>query len=304
MDLEDRLRLMVDIDDDRWGRDTERLEGEIAREYNRSMNKIVREVNKLYDRYADDEGVLNYGEIRRRKAWDKLYKLIKKEGDRLAEAEQRSLRRGLETELKKAYYLRVYQLAKLAVIPNPKWKELTERIIDTVLAFPWSGALFSDRIWDNRDRLVKIIRRELTQSFINGEHSDKVAKVLKKRFQTSTFNARRLARTEMARVNYEAHRRVYRENKVKEVMWIATHDKRTCKICGPRDGRRYEFGNEPPLPAHPQCRCDVAPVPPDTDFNLRRHNQKDETGIKPTKRGEVRAYNSYEEWIEANGIRI
>jgi SPP1 gp7 family putative phage head morphogenesis protein len=144
------------------------------------------------------------------------------------------------------------------------------------------------------------------QGFINGEHSDKMAVVLRDRFDTSFYNASRVARTEMARMEYEAHRKIYNDNGVDEVMWVASLDEKTCPMCGPRDGRRYQLGQEPAIPAHPHCRCDIAPAYSDEVYTVRRHNQKDEDlGIKPVIEGrEVVSYSTFEEWREANNIKI
>jgi SPP1 gp7 family putative phage head morphogenesis protein len=132
-----------------------------------------------------------------------------------------------------------------------------------------------------------------------------MAVVLRDRFDTSFYNASRVARTEMARMNYEAHRKIYVDNGVDTVMWIATLDEKTCHICGPRDGRRYDLGKEPSVPAHPHCRCDIAPAY-DEEYSVRRHNQVDEeTGVKPVIIDTpVISYSTFDEWREQNNIKI
>jgi hypothetical protein len=104
---------------------------------------------------------LDYGRLRRTGAWDRIYRQIQEDITDLGVQEEALTRAGMRDSLQKHYYRRVFMLSKLAIIPQPKWKQLTERYIGTILDYPWSGEMFSERIWANRDALVRNVKREL-----------------------------------------------------------------------------------------------------------------------------------------------
>lgn len=62
---------------------------------------------------------------------------------------------------------------------------------------------------------------------------------------------------------------------IKFERWVATLDRKTCPVCGVRDGKVFPVGKGPKPPAHPRCRCARMPIIP----NLRI----DETqpGVRP-----------------------
>lgn len=51
----------------------------------------------------------------------------------------------------------------------------------------------------------------------------------------------------------------YRDMGVKEVMWVAADDEKTCSTCGERDGEIYAINKIPAKP-HYGCRCQLVPV--------------------------------------------
>lgn len=50
----------------------------------------------------------------------------------------------------------------------------------------------------------------------------------------------------------------YKDNGVKEVIWITAEDNKVCEICAERDGKVYKINKIPPKP-HLNCRCYVIP---------------------------------------------
>lgn len=52
----------------------------------------------------------------------------------------------------------------------------------------------------------------------------------------------------------------YEQYKVKQVVWLATLDGRTCKVCANNEANSpYDLGKAPSAPAHPKCRCVLTP---------------------------------------------
>ncbi len=96
-----------------------------------------------------------------------------------------------------------------------------------------------------------------------------------------------VARTTINGVQNESKRMLYENNSdiVDKVQYLATLDGRTSDICASRDGKIYKRGNEPPLPAHINCRSSYVPIidgmdiestrPYVSDTRTRKEREKD-----------------------------
>ena len=134
-----------------------------------------------------------------------------------------------------------------------------------IIEYPYAGKMFSDRIWDNKDALVKHIEQNLTVGIIRGDSIQKMARQLKKDLNVLYYQAERLVRTETNYAMNQAHLKGYKDSGVVEKYeFLAAHDKRTSKLCRDLDGEMFELSkavvgeNYPPM--HPNCRSTVVPV--------------------------------------------
>ena len=122
------------------------------------------------------------------------------------------------------------------------------------------NATFSDRIWMYQDLMKADLSKLLESGLIQGKNPRVLARELKKTFNTSTFNAERLMRTELARVQTEAQKQSFERNGFDEYEFIANHG--CCDICQGLNGKHFKVAkmmpgeNAPPL--HPHCRCSTA----------------------------------------------
>ena len=137
--------------------------------------------------------------------------------------------------------------------------------IKKIIEYPYAGKMFSDRIWDNKDALVKYIQQDLTVGIIRGDSIQKMARQLKKDLKVLYYQAERLVRTETNYAMNQAHLKGYKDSGVVEKYeFLAAHDKRTSKLCRDLDGQMFELSkavvgeNYPPM--HPNCRSTVVPV--------------------------------------------
>ena len=74
---------------------------------------------------------------------------------------------------------------------------LNDEAIKTAITMPWAdGDMFSSRIWDSKENLVKELRKTITNGLIKGSSYRNMAKDLQQRVDSSFFNARRLVHTE------------------------------------------------------------------------------------------------------------
>ena len=137
--------------------------------------------------------------------------------------------------------------------------------IKKIIEYPYAGKMFSDRIWDNKDALVKYIQQDLTVGIIRGDSIQKMARQLKKDLNVLYYQAERLVRTETNYAMNQAHLKGYKDSGVVEKYeFLAAHDKRTSKLCRDLDGQMFELSkaivgeNYPPV--HCNCRSTVIPV--------------------------------------------
>lgn len=122
------------------------------------------------------------------------------------------------------------------------------------------NATFSDRIWFYQELMRVDLSKLLESGLIQGKNPRVLARDLKKTFQTSTFNAERLMRTELARVQTEAQKQSFERNGFDEYIFIVNGG--CCDICQGLSGKHFKVSkmmpgeNAPPM--HPHCRCSTA----------------------------------------------
>ena len=142
---------------------------------------------------------------------------------------------------------------------------INREAIKTIIEYPYAGKMFSDRIWDNKDALVKHIKQNLTAGIIRGDSIQKMSRQLKKDLNVLYYQAERLVRTETNYAMNQGHLKGYEDSGVVEKYeFLAAIDSRTSKLCKNQNGKVYKLSeavvgvNFPPL--HPHCRSTVVPV--------------------------------------------
>lgn len=142
-------------------------------------------------------------------------------------------------------------------------KEVQEQIAGQI-----AGANFSKRIWANVDVLKGQLDGLVSSAIIRGENPVKMAKQLTKMVSSTVMDqeyaAERLARTEIARVQFAAQKKSIIDTGYKYVKWIAEADAcRTCREIAYKDNGYDEDGvykakEVPDIPVHPNCMCSIS----------------------------------------------
>ena len=314
-------------------KDCNKLAKELEQHYKLANKYIEKEINNLFEKYSKDNE-LTYAEASKYLTSDEFkiwrtdikgylkmiednpkillelntlamksritrlealqYEIDKQLNDLNIEAEK-STKKLLTQTLKDDYYKNVYNISKdKGFLAN--FSGIDNKTIERVLSYPWSGANYSDRIWDNKKQLSKTIKNEITQMVIRGESSNKVAARVSEKMNASYKNAVRLVQTEHAYCMNEASKYTYEDLNIEKYEFLATLDKRTCKDCGKLDGKVFNLKdaitglNYPPL--HPNDRCTTVPYYEDDEDDTRFARNKD------GKRIEVPANMTYEEWAK------
>lgn len=197
-----------------------------------------------------------------------------------------------------AYYKNMYDFQQYKGFGN-SFNTLSINQIIAATSTNWSGKNYSERIWHQRQSLSRRVNRIITTGMITGKSNKQMRQELEKEVDTSTYNARRLIRTESAYVTGEARALGYEQNGTKQYQFIATLDLSTSEICRSLDNKVFDVDkkktgvNYPPM--HPNCRSTTAPYVPDTELD------KEDTRAARGADGEtykVPADMSYPEWHE------
>ena len=131
---------------------------------------------------------------------------------------------------------------------------------DAIVNGSFHNAKFSDRIWMHQDLLRDAIGKNVKTGLIQGKNPRVLAQDIRKTFGSSQYNAERLMRTEMARVQTEAQMQSFKENGFTEYQFLALGN--ACDICRAIDGKHFPVDkmmpgeNAPPM--HPNCRCSTS----------------------------------------------
>lgn len=135
-----------------------------------------------------------------------------------------------------------------------------EKRMKSILDADFYGQNFSSRVW-GRTGLHANLQRDVFSS-LNRIYTDMMgykqeAKLLANRYGTSKENAKRLLKTEIARINADTQLAMLKENGFTHMVYVA--EPGACDICGPLDRKaipidKVEKGVNM-FPMHPNCRC-------------------------------------------------
>lgn len=240
----------------------EAIDKQLAKYYKKAFNNAIREFEATYDKYllaiADGREASPATLYSLDKYWQ-MQAQLKRELQKLGDKEVALLSKEFEKE-----WITVYESIALpsesafATISTPNAKQM----INT--AWLADGKNFSQRVWDNVDKLVTTLNDELISCVVAGKTTRDLKQKLIERFNVSYNKADTLVRTEIAHIQVEASAQRYKDYGYTKYKFFADEDKRTCKVCGALDGKVFKFtemqAGVNSVPMHPSCRCDILPV--------------------------------------------
>ncbi|KAA0957701.1 hypothetical protein FQ085_06525 [Planococcus sp. ANT_H30] len=146
--------------------------------------------------------------------------------------------------------------------------------VELAIKYPWSGAMFSDLIWDNKVKLTKEMKSTITNGLIKGSSVQRMSRQLSGNMDSSYKDSLRLIRTETAYVVTEATAQGYEKLELDSFVFLGTLDSKTSKTCQSLDGKIFKLKDKqvgvncPPM--HPNCRSAISPYFPDIELRERR----------------------------------
>ena len=175
---------------------------------------------------------------------------------------------------------------------------LDDKQIAKVINTPWAvdGANFSERIWNNRTKLINELNTELTRNIITGADPQKAIDAIARKMNASKKAVGRLVMTEEAFFSSTAQKDCFAELDVEQFEIVATLDSHTSDICQGMDGKHFktsewEVGVTAP-PFHPWCRSTTIPYFDDDLGSIGERAARGEDG----KTYYVPANMTYKEW--------
>ena len=288
----------------------ERFIDELKKVLKGNLDDIDKEIKSFYDKYGDNPAEkLSYEEFQKYKA-NLIKKAKKYPKDKILQKQAKQdipkykidRLRQLETDLQiKFASVTATQetaiksdLTAIALISNKTTMEMIKkglglnlggvsaRKIKQVVMTDWVGGKnWSERIWDDREKLGQNVKKIMTQGTVRGFGYKKMATTLKDNISSSFNNAFRLIRTEGAYIQAMATLESYKETQERlgeklRYSYDAFLEDRTSSICKELNNKTFWVDdavvgeNFPPM--HPNCRSTTQLVLDSDDIKEERSN--------------------------------
>ena len=234
----------------------------------------------------------------RMKRLDDINKSINRLINAVASKERDAIGETMRQVYESSYHHAVYEAARMSGL-DLQTGPIDEGALETILKKKWSGQNYSERVWNNTQKVADAIKEELMIGALTGKTEKEMTDSINEQFLSGRNRARRLVRTESSYIHNEAHFQAYKDYGIEEYRFVATLDLRTSQICRERDGSVYMVNdkkigvNAPPM--HPWCRSTtIMNLDDETMHNLERFARDPVTG----ERMKVPADETYKEWYQ------
>lgn len=232
----------------------------------------------------------------RMKRLDDINKSINKLINAIESKERDAIGKTMRQVYESSYHHAVYEAARMSGL-DLQTGPIDEGALETILKKKWSGQNYSERVWNNTQKVADALKEEFMIGALTGKTEKEMTDSINEQFLSGRNKARRLVRTESSYIHNEAHFQAYKDYGIEEYRFVATLDLRTSQICRERDGSVYRVNdkkigvNAPPM--HPWCRSTtIMNLDDETMHNLERFARDPVTG----ERMKVPADETYKEW--------
>lgn len=230
--------------------------------------------------------------------YEALQQNIDLELKKLADVEQKLTETRYSDTIKEGYYHTIFDIQKGTQL-GFSFSGIDDRTINLLLSEKWiDNTNFSQRIWQNSEKLGNYLRTQLTASSMSGKSIQNIARDLSEHMSVGLYSATRLVRTEVNHFANEAEMLSYEELDIEKYRFIATLDNRTCEHCAELDNKVFKVKdrkagkNYPPIHSNDRCTT-VAEFDGDITDRLQRR-ARDGNG-KPIL---VQQNMSYSQWYD------
>lgn len=241
------------------------LDTELGRQYMRVSRDLRRLFISAIEEVRNIDGVIEPSDLYKSGRYYQLMYEVNDELFRLASKQEKLLESRLMDVYEKQSILTAGEFGLYASVD----KEAARLVVNELWCS--DGAGFSGRIWRNKDLLVNRLEQSLFDYVSRGQPtaqltSDLIAdqiplsefkSVLDDDFREAYNNARRLVRTETARIQNRATQDRYKEAGFTKYRILAEPD--CCEVCADLQTQVFDI-DDLVLPAHPNCRCAMVAI--------------------------------------------
>lgn len=243
------------------------LDTELGKQYQRVGKRLRNEIISLIEASRNSDGTLEPSDLYKGGRYYRLMNEINEELEKLGLKQIDSI----ESELIEVYE----KQSKITAVEFGLYATVDREAAKLVVSELWcsDGKNFSDRIWQNKTLLTERLEQslfdfvsrgqptaQLTQDLISeqmGLPFSELSNTLDNDFKEAYNNARRLVRTETARIQNRATQDRYKEAGFTQYRIIAEPD--CCEVCADLQEQVFDI-DDLVLPAHPNCRCAMAAI--------------------------------------------
>lgn len=195
------------------------------------------------------------------------------------------------------FYHTAYEIQK-GIGVGSKIEHLNPDVVEKIVCKPWAvdEKNFSDRLWDNKTKLINNLHNNLSRMCITGETPNRIITEFSKQMDVSKAQAGRVIMTESAVFANKARQDCMGKLGVEQFEVIETLDERTCNTCGRMDKQHFPMSDfqtgvtAPPF--HPNCRGCTCPYFDDEFDSVGERAARGEDG----ETYYIPADTTYEEW--------
>lgn len=240
------------------GKTEKQISQQFQRYYGRTAEKVIDDFIAVYEK------IMSRMEEGKEPTPADLYKLdkywqaqaqMRRELEKLGNKQIKYLTKAFEENFFEVYY-------GLALPGNEAFNTVDKEVVNQLINGIWvaDGKQWSQRVWDNTQRLAQTLNEELIYVVSAGKKNSELKQLLQERFGVSYRRAEALVRTEVAHIQTEAAKKRYEDYGIEYVEVLVDPDHKTCDKCKALIGKKWKTTETPPLPVHPNERCCLVPV--------------------------------------------
>lgn len=249
-----------------YNKTTKEAEVELRKLYRESLKQNEQQMVDVWNSIKDSEnGEIKPNDLYRYNRYFSISKALQESLRQLGDKEVNVYQRVFENAYRSQYDFITKMLQEKGLTPKSGMMDYS-RGVQEVLNSVWcaDGKLWSNRIWDNKAKLVNRLEQGLIDCVARGVSKDTLVTQIKEDFNTGFFNADRIVRTELTYVQNQACMNRYKDAGITEYQFLAEIDGRTSNICKNLNGQVFKFkdavvGENMP-PCHPMCRSTIIPI--------------------------------------------
>lgn len=247
------------------------LDTELGRQYLRVSKILKREFLSTIEELKNKDGVIMPSDLYKSDRYYRLMNQCNEELSKLALKQTKAIESNLVTVYEQQSLIEKEVLGDKFGLYSTVDREAARTVVTELWCS--DGRDLSNRIWKNKDILMQrledslfdfVSRGQPTAQLVSdliadqiGPQAAKFGSVLDDNFREAYNNAKRLVRTETARVQNRATQDRYKEAGFTKYRIIAEPD--CCEVCDDLSKEVFDI-DDLVLPAHPNCRCAMSAI--------------------------------------------